>query len=128
MRSSRLRAGSPPRIKAHINERPQYKTSYRWRITAPRRTGDLSLRSPGRQSRLRPYSFEDQQPEGRCKFLTQQRDFETDELVWVPALAEEMVDEAEADAYIQRAISRDPDLWVIEIEDKEMDNPFQDIC
>ena len=66
--------------------------------------------------------------EGRCKFLTQQRDFETDELVWVPALAEEMVDEAEADAYIQRAISRDPDLWVIEIEDKEMDNPFQDIC
>jgi hypothetical protein len=62
---------------------------------------------------------------GRCRLLTQQRDFETDKLGWVPALSEETVEEAEADDYIQRAITRDPDLWVIEIEDAEMVNPFE---
>ena len=63
--------------------------------------------------------------QGQCRLLIQQRDFETDKMGWVPALAEETVDESEADAYIQRAVSRDPDLWVIEIEDQDMNNPFE---
>ena len=63
---------------------------------------------------------------GRVRLLMQERDFIEDTLVWAAALNEEEVEETEADAYIQRAISRDPDLWVLEIEDAEMNNPFKD--
>jgi hypothetical protein len=62
--------------------------------------------------------------DGRCRLLTQQRNFLEDKLEWVPALQEDIVPEAEADAWITRAKTRDPDLWVIEIEDREMRNPF----
>jgi hypothetical protein len=63
--------------------------------------------------------------DGTCRLLTQQRDFMSNTLEWVPALSHEDVASSEADAYIARAVSRDPDLWVIEIEDREKKNPFE---
>ena len=36
---------------------------------------------------------------------------------WQPALGEAPVPAEEADAYIARQTARDPDLWVIEVED-----------
>lgn len=64
--------------------------------------------------------------DGQCKLITQQRNFLTDILEWIPALEQETVTESEADSYIHRCIARDPDLWVIEIEGREMQNPFED--
>lgn len=60
---------------------------------------------------------------GQCALLTQQRDFDG-VMQWINAMKQESVEERDADAYIQRAIARDPDLWVIEIEDRDMKNPF----
>ncbi len=61
---------------------------------------------------------------GECKLLVQQRDLDG-VLGWVNALRKEIVKEMEADQYITRSTSNDPDLWVIEIEDREMNNPFE---
>lgn len=61
---------------------------------------------------------------GQCRLLTLQRNFETDALEWVLALDNELVAEKDADAYSARAVEIDPDLWVIEIEDPAMNNPF----
>lgn len=61
---------------------------------------------------------------GQCRLLQQQRDLEG-VLGWMNAFSEPQVEEREADAYMRRAMERDPDLWVIEIEDREMANPFE---
>lgn len=59
-----------------------------------------------------------------CKVLQQQRNLDG-EMGWMTLFDGEVVEESEADGYIARAIDRDPDLWVIEIEDKELRNPFE---
>lgn len=61
---------------------------------------------------------------GLCSLLIQQRNFETGQLEWVHAMEGADIEETEADAYINRAIERDPDLWAIEIEDPARNNPF----
>ncbi len=58
-----------------------------------------------------------------CRVLTQMTDAEG-KIGWLAAFEDAAVAEAEADAYIARAVARDPDLWVIEIEDREGRNPF----
>lgn len=62
--------------------------------------------------------------ENGCLVLTQIRDLEG-QLGWMNALKDERVAEADADAYIRRAVDRDPDVWVIEIEDRRGINPFE---
>lgn len=61
--------------------------------------------------------------EGKCRLLTQQRNLDG-VLEWISALKEDVAEEKEADSYISRATARDPDLWVVEVEDREMTNPF----
>jgi hypothetical protein len=59
-----------------------------------------------------------------CRLLNRVSDAEG-RLAWMAALNGKTVPEAEADAYIQRQRQRDPDLWVVEIEDRLGRNPFE---
>lgn len=59
-----------------------------------------------------------------CRLLQQQRDLDG-VMGWMNAFKEDVVEESRADDYIQRATSRDPDLWAIEIEGRDMSNPFE---
>lgn len=58
-----------------------------------------------------------------CRVLSQIRDWQG-RLGWLAALGEAPVTEAEADAYVERAVRRDPDLWVIEVETRDGSHPF----
>lgn len=58
-----------------------------------------------------------------CRVLTESRDMEG-RLGWFPPLGKEPVPEADADAYIARSLARDPDIWVVEVEDRQGRNPF----
>jgi hypothetical protein len=66
------------------------------------------------------------QPGVGCRLLAQTRDLDG-RLGWYKAHKDELVAEPEADALIERAIGRDPDLWVIEVETRDGHHPFEDI-
>ncbi len=59
-----------------------------------------------------------------CQVLSQIRD-ENGKMGWMAALQGNWVAESEADTYIQRALKRDPDIWVIEVENRDKTNPFE---
>jgi hypothetical protein len=61
---------------------------------------------------------------GTCRVLSQARDIEG-RLGWLAALGGAPVPEPDADAYIARAVERDPDLWVVEVEDRHGRHPFE---
>lgn len=57
------------------------------------------------------------------RILTQTRD-QDGEIAWLLVQGGALLDEMEASAYIDRQVARDPDIWVVEIEDKAGVNPF----
>lgn len=60
----------------------------------------------------------------QCRIYTQSRDFDGNS-GWLPAFEGGSVDEREGDAYIGRAVARDPDLWVLEVENRGGEMPFE---
>ena len=58
-----------------------------------------------------------------CRLLNQARDADG-EIAWLPVQAGALLTERDADDYIAKAVHRDPDLWVVEIEDRSGTNPF----
>ena len=63
--------------------------------------------------------------DGTAKVLTESRDMDGG-LGWMAPLGEEAMPEDKVDAYLSRSADRDPDIWVIEIEDRRGENPFDD--
>ena len=59
-----------------------------------------------------------------CILLNQSRDMDGN-MGWMAVFEDGPVDEKKADEYIQRSIKRDPDLWVVEVEDEAGKNPFE---
>ena len=62
--------------------------------------------------------------DGTAKILLQQRNLDG-VMGWVPAREPAVMPLSEADAYTERASARDPDLWVVTIEDANARNPFE---
>jgi hypothetical protein len=60
-----------------------------------------------------------------CTVLVETRDADGGR-AWYAGTGPVPVAEAIADAYIERSRSRDPDLWVIEIEDRKGKLPFDE--
>jgi hypothetical protein len=58
------------------------------------------------------------------KVLTQARDLDG-RLGWMNAFKEGLVSNEKAEDYIARAIQRDPDVWVVEIEHADGWHPFE---
>ena len=56
--------------------------------------------------------------ENGCAVLTQTSDLDGN-IAWLTALDGSLVPEPEANAYIERQVARDTDLWVVEVEDRE---------
>jgi len=63
------------------------------------------------------------QPGVGCRLMSQMRDLDG-RLAWYPAHKEEVIPEPDADERIRRAVDRDPDLWVIEIETRDGSHDF----
>lgn len=61
--------------------------------------------------------------DGTARAYTQQRDLDG-RLGWMAVPRDEALPEAEIEAYLERALKRDPDLWLVEVEDRQGRNPF----
>lgn len=61
--------------------------------------------------------------DGRTRLLSQVRQL-SGSLGWMEAFKNGPVDPADAIAYIEKARARDPDLWIVEVEATDDENPF----
>ena len=66
------------------------------------------------------------QPEVGCRLMSQMRDLDGN-LSWYCSHKENFIQEPDADSLIKKSISRDPDLWVIEIDTKDGSVPIENI-
>lgn len=62
----------------------------------------------------------------KCMVLTPTTDFATGERQWLRGTGAEWVAEEAADHYIEKQLSFDSDLWILEIEDPEGRHLLQD--
>jgi hypothetical protein len=58
------------------------------------------------------------------RILVQVRDLEG-RLTWMEVKEGAVMSNLDADAYVDRAVNRDSDLWVVEVETRDGENPFE---
>jgi len=61
--------------------------------------------------------------DGTSRLLTETRDLDGG-LGWLPPLGPDPLPDDKVDAYVTRAVGRDPDVWIVEIETRDGENPF----
>ena len=59
-----------------------------------------------------------------CVIFSQSYDFQEDRFYWSKLTGDKPVEEAEADRLIEKQVSFDQDIWVLEVEDKLLRNPL----
>ena len=64
------------------------------------------------------------QPGAGNRVLTQTRNAEG-EVCWLSASGDRRMKDDETEAYLARALDRDPDLWIVEVEHPDGQNPFR---
>ncbi len=60
---------------------------------------------------------------GTSYLQTESRDLDGN-LIWMDPLGPDPVPDEKADAYVVRSKESDPDIWIIEVEDRDGKNPF----
>ncbi len=60
---------------------------------------------------------------GTSHLLSETRDLDGG-LAWLPPLGPEPLPDEKADAYVERTMARDPDVWIVEVETRDGKNPF----
>jgi hypothetical protein len=66
------------------------------------------------------------EPPDTCRLYSLMRDLDG-KLAWYPAHKEDHIDEVEASDRIKKAVARDPDLWVVEVEPGGNQHPFEEL-
>ena len=64
------------------------------------------------------------QPGRGIRLLSQTRDAEG-QVCWLSTSGERRISEPEAADYLERAVARDPDLWIVEVEHPDGENPLR---
>ena len=59
-----------------------------------------------------------------CRLFNQIRDMDG-KLGWMGLYEDVIIKETRVDQYIQQAVKTDPDIWVIEVENADGQNPFE---
>ena len=59
-----------------------------------------------------------------CVIFNQSYDFQEDRFYWSKLTGDNPIEEAKADRLIEKQMSFDQDIWVLEVEDKLLRNPF----
>lgn len=59
-----------------------------------------------------------------AKLYSQSRDIDGN-MGWMDVFEGDIVDESRADDYTKRSLQRDPDLWLIEVDDAAGKNPLE---
>ena len=123
---SQIRAKPPSRRSKSCHRRPPFDRALGQGASAAlQRPGHVRRRlAQGRRLGRRRHGQAQFARRHGFKLLSQTRDTDG-KVAWLAVQQGALMSEEETGIYIERQVKRDPDLWVVEIEDKKGRNPFE---